>query len=146
VKGAIIRVVPSLGEGWEDRRHGLLLLYLAVRALVGSLVRSRRGRDVKDVELMVLRRELEVLRRQVGRPTFRPADRALLAAAACHLPRSSRAALPVSPRTLLRWHQVLVRRNWRQPGGGGCRRKLASLCFGSRARTGAGATGGSAAS
>ncbi len=56
-------------------------LYLAVRALLGLLVRSRCGPDVKDVELMVIRHELEVLRRQVGRPKLRPADRALLAAA-----------------------------------------------------------------
>src|SRR6266700_1262919 len=78
-------------------------LYLAVRALLGLLVRSRRGPGAKDVELMVLRHKLEILRRQVGRPKLRPADRALLAAAACHLPRSSLGLL-------------LVRRNWRQPG------------------------------
>ena len=65
------------------------LLYLAVRALLGLLVRCRCGPDVKDVELLVLRDELAVLRRQVGQPRFRTADRALLAAAACHLPRSS---------------------------------------------------------
>jgi hypothetical protein len=40
--------------------------YLAVRALLGALVRSRRGLDVKDVELLVLRHELAILRRQVG--------------------------------------------------------------------------------
>jgi putative transposase len=92
-------------------------LYLAVRALLGALVRSRRGLDVKDVELLVVRHELEVLRRQVARPKLRPADRALLAAAACHLPRSSRGGLLVTPRTLLRWHRALVRRKWRQPSG-----------------------------
>jgi hypothetical protein len=47
-----------------------------VRALFGLVVRSRRGPDVKDVELLVLRHELQVLRRQVGRPRFRSADRA----------------------------------------------------------------------
>ena len=92
-------------------------LYLAMRALLGALVRSRRGLDVKDVELLVLRHELEVLRRQVARPKLRPADRALLAAAACHLPRSSRGRRLVTPRTLLRWHRALVRRKWRQPSG-----------------------------
>ena len=85
-------------------------LYLAVRALLGALVRSRRGLHVKDVELLVLRHELEILRRQVVRPGLRTVDRALLAAAACHLPRSSRGLLLVTPRTLLRWHQALVRR------------------------------------
>ena len=85
-------------------------LYLAFRALLGVLVRSRRGLDVKDIEL-------EVLRRQVARPRLRATDRALLAAAACHLPRSLRSARLVSPRTLLRWHRALVRRKWRQPPG-----------------------------
>ena len=48
------------------------LLYVASRALLGALVRCRRGLDVKDIELLVLRRELEVLRRQVARPSFAP--------------------------------------------------------------------------
>jgi putative transposase len=93
------------------------LLYLAVRVLLGALVRSRRGLDMKDIELLVLRHELEIMRRQVARPKLKPTDRALLAAAACHLPRSSRGVLLVTPRTLLRWHQALVRRKWRQPTG-----------------------------
>ena len=46
----------------------------------------------------MLRHELAVLRRQVGQPRFRMADRALLAAAACHLPRSSALSLLVTPR------------------------------------------------
>jgi hypothetical protein len=90
-------------------------LYLAFRALLGALVRSRRGLDMKDIELLVVRHELEVLRRQVARPKLRPADRALLAAAACHVPRRSRSQRLVTPRTLLRWHRALVRRKWRQP-------------------------------
>jgi hypothetical protein len=71
------------GPGWEDRRGDLLVLYVAFRALLGALVRSRRGLDVKDIELLVLRHELEVLRRQVARPKLRATDRALLASAAC---------------------------------------------------------------
>ena len=51
-------------------------LYLAFRALLGALVRSRRGLHVKDTELLVLRYEPEVLRRQVARPRLRAADRA----------------------------------------------------------------------
>jgi Transposase DDE domain group 1/Homeodomain-like domain len=92
------------GPGWEDRPGGLLVSV------------SRRGLDVKDIELLVLGHELEVLRRQVARPKLRGADRALLAAAACRLPRSSRGRLLVTPRTVLRWHRALVRRQW-QPLG-----------------------------
>ena len=99
-------------------------VYLAVRALLGLLVRSGRGPNVKDIELMVLHHELEILRRQVGRPKFRPADRALLAAAACYVPRSSCRSLLVTPRTLLRWHRSLVRRKWRQPGARSGRPRL----------------------
>jgi putative transposase len=94
----------------------IAFLYLAFRALLGVLLRFRRL-DAKDVELLVLRHELEVLRRQVARPKLRAADRALLAAAACHLPRASRGARLVTPRTLLRWHRALVRSEWRQPPG-----------------------------
>jgi putative transposase len=92
-------------------------LYIAVRALLGALVRSRRGLDVKDVELLVLRHELEILRRQVARPKLGMVNRALLAAAACHMPRASRGVLVVTPRTLFRWHQAMVQRKWRQPVG-----------------------------
>jgi transposase InsO family protein len=117
VKGANIGVAV-----WSERvgRIGGMafsFLYLAVRAVLGTLVRSRRGLDVKDIELLVLRHELAILRRQVGRPKLGPADRALLAAAAVHLPRPQRSVLLVTPRTLLRWHRALVRRKWRQPAG-----------------------------
>jgi hypothetical protein len=68
----------------SDFRHAqaLSFLYLAVRAVLGALVRSRRGLDVKDIELLVLRHELAILRREAARPRLRPVDRALLAAAA----------------------------------------------------------------
>ena len=86
-------------------------LYLAVRALLGALIRSRRGLDVKDIELLVLRHELAILRRQVERPKLGMADRALLAAAAVHLPRPQRTVLLVMPRTLLTQLDAAVR-NW----------------------------------
>jgi SAM-dependent methyltransferase len=66
-------------------------LYDAFGALLGVLVRSRRGLDVKDPAGGPAPRA-RVLRRQVARPRLRAADRALLAAAACHLPRQSRRA------------------------------------------------------
>jgi putative transposase len=81
------------------------------------LVRRGRGLDVKDLEVLVLRHEVQVLRRQVARPKLRAADRALLAATACHLPRSVRGARLVTPRTLMRWHRALVRMKWRQQSG-----------------------------
>jgi hypothetical protein len=68
----------------------LSFFYLAARALLAALVRSRPGLHLKDVELLVLRHELEIPRRQVARPKLGTVDRALLAAAACHLARSSR--------------------------------------------------------
>ncbi len=100
------------------------LLYVTVRALFGLLVRSRWGPDAKDVELLVLRHELEVLRRQVGRPKLRPADRALLAAATSQLPSSARLSLLVTPRTILRWHQSLVKWKWRRYGARAGRPRL----------------------
>jgi putative transposase len=117
LKGANARVALFAGRVGRIGAVTFSFLYVAFRALLGALVRSRRGLDVKDIELLVLRHELEVLRRQGARPKLRAADRALLAAAACHLPRSSRGARLVTPRTLLRWHRALVRRKRRQAPG-----------------------------
>jgi hypothetical protein len=61
-----MRVCSRWHGGWEDRRQVFSFLYLAVRALLGALVRRRRGLSVKDIELLVLRHELEILRRQVA--------------------------------------------------------------------------------
>src|SRR5262245_5476565 len=76
-------------------------LYLAVRAVFGVARAAARARHPAPA----------------ARAKPGPVDRALLAAAACHLPRSSRNLLLVTPRTLLRWHRALVRRRWRQPAG-----------------------------
>jgi hypothetical protein len=70
-------------------------LYLAVRALLGALVRSRRGLHGNDIEWLVLRHELEIPAAGGARPKLRPADRALLSAAARQLPRSSRGVVLV---------------------------------------------------
>jgi hypothetical protein len=63
LKGANTRVAPRAGGLGGSPTLAVSFLYLAFRALLGTLVRGRRGRDVKDIELLVLRHELEVLRR-----------------------------------------------------------------------------------
>jgi putative transposase len=66
----------------------LSFLYLMTRRLLGVLLGGLRSQHAKDVEIAVLRHQLEVLRRQVKRPEFQPADRALLALLSRALPRS----------------------------------------------------------
>jgi transposase len=76
---------------------------------------SRRSEFAKDVELLVLRHQLLVLRRRQPRPSFRAADRAFLAALSRRLQPRRWNGLIVTPQTLLRWHRELVRRRWTQP-------------------------------
>ncbi|MCA1677868.1 MAG: hypothetical protein LC777_02415, partial [Actinobacteria bacterium] len=68
-----------------------------------------------EVEILVLRHELHVLRRQIARPRPGAADRALLAALSQVLPSGRRRSYLVQPATLLRWHRELVRRCWTYP-------------------------------
>jgi putative transposase len=94
---------------------------LLVRALVRVLVLPRAGDGTKELEILVLRQQLRVLRRRAGRPRFTALDRVLLAAASRALPRDRWASFIVTPQTLLRWHRELVRRKWtyrksREPG------------------------------
>ena len=90
----------------------LSFIYLAFVSLLKLLVRSGRPAQVKDIELIVLRHQLDVLRRQVERPRLRSSDRAFLAATSRLLPPRRRHGLLVTPQTLLRWHRELVRRRW----------------------------------
>ena len=103
----------------------LSFLYLMARRLVGMLLGCLRSEHAKDVEIAVLRHQLRVLRRQVKRPEFRPADRALLAVLSRALPRSHWSAFLVTPATILRWHRRLVSRKWTQPAHRGGRPPLA---------------------
>jgi putative transposase len=93
------------------------LAFLIVRRVLG-LVGLGPAPDAKDVEIAVLRHQLMVLRRQVARPRYSPADRLVLAVLAKLLPRERWAIFPVTPSTLLRWHRELVRRRWTYPRTG----------------------------
>jgi len=84
------------------------LLYLVLRRLFGLAEGSKEDQS-KDVEILVLRHQLKVLRRQAGRPRLRRIDRAFLAAASRALRRPAWASFVVSPQTLLRWHRELRR-------------------------------------
>jgi transposase InsO family protein len=96
----------------------LFLFYLIVRLLTRPLVGRRGEASSKDLEILVLRHQLRVLRRKSGPPKFTPLDRVVLAAASRSLHRNAWASFAVSPGTLLRWHRELVRRKWTYGRGG----------------------------
>jgi putative transposase len=75
-----------------------------------------RSEDFKELEIVVLRHELSVLRRQTRRPQLTTIDRNFLAAASRLLPRSSWRSFLVKPATLLRWHRRLIARRWTYGG------------------------------
>ena len=93
----------------------LSFLYrLAVRLV--EILRVRRMSDTdKDIEIVVLRHQLDVLRRQVRRARFQPADRALPSLLGRLLCRRRWSAFVVTPTTVLRWHRDAVRRRWTYP-------------------------------
>jgi hypothetical protein len=87
-------------------------VYLALCHLAQLVVLLCRSERSKELEILVLRHELSILRRQPRRARLRPVDRAILAALARALPQSAWTSLSVSPATLLRWHRQLVKRRW----------------------------------
>jgi putative transposase len=88
------------------------LVHLVLRRLFSFAGGSASQSHSKDVEILVLRHQLKVLRRQAGRPRLRWVDRVVLAAASRAIPRPAWSSFLVSPQTLLRWHRELVRRKW----------------------------------
>ena len=88
------------------------ILYRFLAALASLAARSGRS---KDLEIIVLRHQLMVLRRQDDRPQLNDSDRTLLGAIAAALPRPGRTGWLVTPDTLLRWHRRRIARHWTQP-------------------------------
>jgi putative transposase len=97
----------------------LRLLYLIFGQLLRWLALLGRTTSSKDIELLVLRHEVAVLRRANPRPRLDWADRAVLAALIRCLPQRLRGHRLITPATVLRWHRRLVTKKWTYPNSNG---------------------------
>jgi putative transposase len=88
------------------------LIYLLMVRVFEWLILRGRSKGATDAEILVLRHEVAVLRRQVARPKVSWTDRALFAALARLLPGEVRASRLVTPATLLAWHRRLIAAHW----------------------------------
>jgi transposase InsO family protein len=90
----------------------LTLVYVMFSKLLGWMVLRTRSDSTKEIEILVLRHQLAVLRRRTPRPRMSWTDRAVIAALARLLPVRRRFGIYVTPSTILRWHRQLVARRW----------------------------------
>jgi putative transposase len=93
----------------------LRLLYLVFLQLLNLLLLLGRSSTSKDIELLVLRHEVAVLRRANPKPRLDWADRAVFAVLVRRLPQVLRVHRLVTPSTMLRWHHRLVAQKWTCP-------------------------------
>ena len=130
VLAALTRLLPGLWRAKTRAKHltwaSILSarahshpLYLLMVRVFGWLVLLARSGASKEVEILVLRHEVAVLRRQVARPKPDWADRAVIAALAWLLPSYLRLHRIVTPSTLLAWHRRLIKNKWTYPDATG---------------------------
>ena len=91
------------------------LCYMVLRQLLQLVVLHRRSSGWKELEIVMLRHELAIMRRRSRRPALTTLDRMFLAAASRLLPRARWQSFIATPTTLLRWHRRLVARRWTYP-------------------------------
>jgi transposase InsO family protein len=89
--------------------------YLILRQLLHLVIQGMRGDRTNEIEILVLRHQIAVLRRQVARLDLEPTDRVVLTALSRLLPRPRWSTFFVTPATLLRWHRQLVTWRWTYP-------------------------------
>ncbi len=103
--------------------------YLILRQVLQLIVLGMRGDRAKEIEILVVRHQVVVLRRQIERLDLEPSDRVVVSALSRLLTRPRWATFLVTPATLLRWHRTLIARKWtyprRRPGRRRSRRQSA---------------------
>ncbi len=113
------------------------LIYSTLCILLDALATRHAGQAELQAEVLALRRQVQVLERQIKRVRWSPGDRMVLAALRERIPRSGWAGLLVRPETVLGWHRALVRRKWaayqrrprrgRPPISGECRQLIVRM-------------------